>query len=97
MKKWIFQFVTFSFLNRKYDGKGSVKDVLSGMIKILTEVKDIVEFIGNGIWHFRSCEGDEYFLPTSVEMGHVADAYWSFVCDTFAGYVVEVCALESLL
>lgn len=92
---------------RKYDGTDSIKEVLSGMIKIVTDEEDVVNFIGDCIWHFRSYEGDEYLLPemgdvaetlwsSLCEPGNVADAYWSFVCDTFAGYVVEICSLTSL-
>ncbi|GLJ21891.1 hypothetical protein SUGI_0409340 [Cryptomeria japonica] len=82
---------------KKYSGKNSVKEVLSGMIKIVTEDHDIVEFTRRARWMFEKYEGDEYCLPDSVKKADVAEPFWSFVCDSFAGYVVEVCALTCLL
>ncbi|XP_057844057.2 uncharacterized protein LOC131053463 [Cryptomeria japonica] len=81
----------------KYYGKDSVKEVLSGMIKIVTEEEDVVQFMGSAKWKFTYYEGDEYFLPVSAKMGDVAEPFWCFVCDSFAGYAVETCALTSLL
>ncbi|GLJ21899.1 hypothetical protein SUGI_0409440 [Cryptomeria japonica] len=82
---------------KKYSGKKSVKEVLSGMIKIVTKHDDIVKFMPRAMWRFIGYEGDEYCLPDSVKKADVAEPFWSFVCDSFAGYVVEVCALTCLL
>ncbi|GLJ21879.1 hypothetical protein SUGI_0409160 [Cryptomeria japonica] len=83
---------------KKYSGKNSVKEVLSGMIKIVTEDGDIVEFTRRARWMFEKYEGDEYCLPDSVlKKADVAEPFWSFVCDSYAGYVVEVCARTCLL
>ncbi|XP_057844089.1 uncharacterized protein LOC131053482 isoform X2 [Cryptomeria japonica] len=82
----------------KYSGKDSVKEVLSGMIKIVTEYYATMEVMGCGIWRmFALFEAEEFCLPDSVRKGDVAEPFWSFVCDSFAGYVVEVFALTSLL
>ncbi|GLJ21882.1 hypothetical protein SUGI_0409240 [Cryptomeria japonica] len=67
------------------------------MIKIVTEEEDVVQFMGSAKWKFTYFDGDEYFFPVSAKVGDVAEPIWCFVCDSFAGYVVETCALTSLL
>ncbi|GLJ22090.1 hypothetical protein SUGI_0414130 [Cryptomeria japonica] len=83
--------------NTTYSGKDSIKEVLSGMVKIVTKEEDIVQFMSRATWRFTGYEGDEYCVPDSVRTEDVVEAFWSFVCDSFAGYVVEVGALTSLL
>ncbi|XP_057844043.1 uncharacterized protein LOC131053452 [Cryptomeria japonica] len=81
----------------KYTGKDSVKEVLSGMIKIVTTEEDIVNFMGRSMVRFSWYEFEEHRLPDSVKTVDVAEPFWSFVCDSFAGYLVKICACTSLV
>lgn len=81
----------------KSTGKDSIKEMLSGMIQIVTKEEDIIQFMGSATTgRFRFYEGDEYCLPDSIKAEDIAEPFWSFVCDSFAGYIVEVCALTCL-
>ena len=70
----------------KYSGVDSVEEVLRGMMQIVTEEEKIS---GYRMRDFRGFCGHKYYLLDFPRIGDVEEIFWSYVCETFADFIVE--------